>query len=210
MDKESNKTETYCKRCGTCCTKGGPALHVEDMGIISKGILKLADLVTFVKGEPAFDPAKGILIHLPCDMIKIRGKTGVTNCIFYDEDSAGCNIYKNRPVECRLLKCWDTREIEAVFMKNLATRRQVCNDAEMVKLINEHERAFGVEQIRRLLERHPYPEDRRTTRFIEEEKIFRHKAAERYDIIMEECDFLFGRPAHAIIDTLIAARRYGL
>ena len=207
---ESNKTDTYCKRCGTCCTRGGPALHVEDIDIISNGILKFADLVTFIKGEPAFDPAKGLLIHLPCDMIKIKGKSGVTNCIFYNEHASGCDIYQNRPVECRLLKCWDTREIESVFMKDLATRRQICSDNHLIDLMDKHDELFGTERINRLLNRHPSSEDSRIARLIAEEEEFRHNAVEKYDITVEDCDFLFGRPIHDIIDTLIAARRYGI
>jgi hypothetical protein len=35
----SHPTDTACRRCGTCCRKGGPALHREDRHLVVDGLI---------------------------------------------------------------------------------------------------------------------------------------------------------------------------
>ena len=53
---------TGCMRCGTCCTKGGPALHKEDKDILLDGHIGRERLVTIRKGELAFSPISGKIL----------------------------------------------------------------------------------------------------------------------------------------------------
>ena len=45
-----------CKRCGTCCIKGGPVLHSVDLALITEGVIRPDQLVVIRHGEPAYNP----------------------------------------------------------------------------------------------------------------------------------------------------------
>ena len=42
-------TVNSCRRCGTCCEKGGPGLHVADMGLLEH--IPMKDVVCLRRGE---------------------------------------------------------------------------------------------------------------------------------------------------------------
>ena len=54
-------TDIECKRCGTCCREGGPALHRVDHDLVASGKIPLKDLYTIRKEELARDNVKGTL-----------------------------------------------------------------------------------------------------------------------------------------------------
>jgi len=70
----ADPNDTACRRCGACCQKGGPALHIQDLHLFKgPGALSLAMVVTLRPGELAFDQPKGRLLPLATEVLKLRG-----------------------------------------------------------------------------------------------------------------------------------------
>jgi Fe-S-cluster containining protein len=129
-----------CRRCGICCKKGGPSFHSEDKFLIEEGFILSKYLYTIRIGERVYDNVKGRLLPTDSEIIKIRGKNGTWTCVFFDERENRCDIYENRPTECRVLKCWDTREIEKIYCKNRLTRKELLSEVKgLWELIEDHE-----------------------------------------------------------------------
>ncbi len=150
-----NSNEQYiseCSRCGECCRKGGPALHVEDIRLVEKGWIALECLYTIRAGERAFDNVRERLENTTGDIIKIKGRPGSRTCIFLDEKNNDCTIHENRPVECRALKCWDTREIERIYSRNRLARKDLVSNIEgLWGLVEEHQAQCGYDRIMSLM-----------------------------------------------------------
>jgi Fe-S-cluster containining protein len=201
---KSENSISECKRCGTCCKKGGPCFHVEDKMLIEKGLILIKYLYTIRKGEPAYDNIKKCLIPVSSDLIKIKGRNDSWECIFFDEKDNSCKIYDKRPIECRVLKCWNTREIERIYSKNRLTRKDLVYRVEgLWNLVEEHQSRCSYDKIRHFVKK------------LDGEK--KNEAIERiYDILSyddsirelvvkkgkmdpENLEFLFGRPIVATI-----------
>lgn len=181
-----------CKRCGTCCQKGGPALHKEDLAILERGVIGPDELITFRKGEPAFHPKRQELIPLPSEMIKIKGLGLTGRCIFFDESRCACTIYDDRPLECRLLKCWDTAAIEEVFLKDLLVRADLFGLSPVImELIAAHERAFPLGSILA-----SGPDSIRQA--AEDERRFRRLVSEKYGLDEASMLLILGREIAAV------------
>ena len=79
-----------CRQCGTCCRKGGPALHKEDAPLLTDGVLQLQDLCTFRAGELVRDNSNDHVVPLPEEIVKIAAPYGsrpdVWTCRFLMED----------------------------------------------------------------------------------------------------------------------------
>jgi Fe-S-cluster containining protein len=134
-------TDTECKRCGTCCRAGGPALHHEDIELVQSGKIPLKDLYTIRAGELARDNVKGTLQPVTSELIKIKGAGSTWTCCYYDPDSKGCTIYADRPLECRVLNCRDTAAIEAIYDQQRLTRKDLLLEVpHLWELVVEHEK----------------------------------------------------------------------
>ncbi len=134
-------SDLECQRCGTCCKAGGPALHREDIELVQSGKIPLKDLYTIRAGELARDNVQGTLQPVTSELIKIKGAGRTWTCCYYDEDSKGCTVYANRPIECRVLNCRDTAAIEAIYDKDRLSRRDLLGDVpELWDLVEEHEK----------------------------------------------------------------------
>ena len=137
LDHTSHST---CRRCGTCCRKGGPALHIEDKTLIESGKIPAKYLFTIRKHEPSFDNIRDTVIPAESDIIKIKAQKGSHTCVFFDESINGCRIYDVRPIECKALKCWDTGEIFQLYTKNRLARRDLISNIEgLWELIQDHQ-----------------------------------------------------------------------
>ncbi len=152
-----NKPTQKCKQCGTCCRKSSPSFHKEDKPLIEKGVIPSKHLFTIRKGEPAYDNVKGGenvkggLMPVTTDIIKIKGKGTSWTCFFLDEKDNSCSIYQNRPVECRVLKCWDTREIEQIYAKNRLSREDLLSQVNgLWSLVTEHQDKCSYEKLKSL------------------------------------------------------------
>jgi len=202
---ESKKKIRSCIRCGTCCEKGGPALHYEDKIFLQNGTLRPIHLFTLRAGELAFNPLEERLVELSYDMIKVKNKDGSSICTFYDADQHACRIYESRPLECRVLKCWDTNDLEDLFMKDLLSRLDLCpKDSAVAGLISAYERSFPPGRIYGLLseagsQKRTQQSNPEIDRMISTDEAFRQKVVEALGLKEDELMFFFGRPVKSII-----------
>lgn len=134
--------QSECFRCGTCCRKGGPALHGPDLELLTSGRIPRRDLITIRKGELAYNPAADGLVPTSCELVKLRGVGREWSCCYYDQASRGCLIYGHRPLACRTLKCWQPEESLALVERDCLGRLDiVADDAPLRPWIVEHEQA---------------------------------------------------------------------
>mgnify|MGYP001296026122 CR=1 FL=1 len=123
MPEPTTSQAPQCRRCGTCCAKGGPALHRADREVVDSGKIPLNHLFTIRQGEPSYDNIRRAYAPAAGDIIKVKGAAdNDATCIFLDQERVGCDIYDARPVECRVLTCWDTRAIMAMYDQERLTR----------------------------------------------------------------------------------------
>jgi Fe-S-cluster containining protein len=131
-----------CRRCGTCCRRGGPALHLMDKPLVAEGHIPAERLYTIRSGERVRDDvAGGVLTAADAEIVKIRETPGSRACGFFDPACDGCTIYDRRPLECRVLRCWDTREIRRIYRRDRLGRRDLIGHIPgLWDLVVEHDR----------------------------------------------------------------------
>jgi Fe-S-cluster containining protein len=202
---ESGKKIESCIRCGTCCGRGGPTLHSEDRIFLQKGVLRPTHLFTLRAGELAYHPIKERLIELSDEMIKIKSTDGSSTCTFYDVEQKACSIYEDRPLECRVLKCWDTAEVEGLLMQDLLSRLDLCPKGSVVaEMISAYERSFPPSRLYGLLSEAGSQEGTQQTgpqieQMVSTDEAFRQKVVEALGLEEDELEFFFGRPVKALV-----------
>lgn len=131
---------TTCQRCGTCCTKGGPALHADDLPLIQDHRLDFSDLITIRLGEPVFSPLVNKIEPSRTELIKVSGQNDSWTCRFFSPKENGCEIYRHRPLECRLLQCWAPSALTSVIYQECLTRKAIMPvDDELAALVDLQE-----------------------------------------------------------------------
>jgi len=195
-----------CIRCGVCCKKGGPTIHTEDKEQIEKGKIPVKFLFTIRKHEPSFDNIRNHIAPANTDIVKIKSKKDSSECIFYDPSNSECRIYKNRPVECRKLKCWDTREISLLYDKNRINRETLLSGInDLWDLIQDHQDSCSYQKVAALSDRvkcnNIGRKDalKKLNEMIRYDYSIRHLIVEKDKKASEMLDFLFGRPLTATI-----------
>lgn len=193
-----------CQRCGTCCNKGGPSLHIEDQTLVKKGAVHTRYLYTLRRGELARDNIKGHLAPLAGELIKIKSRAAACTCIFYDKNKNECKIYANRPVECRVLKCWDTGAIESMYSENRLTRRHLLAGVKgLWGLIEEHETRCDYALIKCLVQdldqEYKNAAAENLLEMIQYDTQIRSLVFKKSCVSKDMTDFLFGRP---LMDTI--------
>ena len=145
---EQGKGIQECQRCGTCCEKGGPSFHMADKALIEKGTIHTRDLYTIRKGEKVRDDVLDRFTAADSDIIKIKGQDKTWTCRFYDTENRTCTIYDQRPLECRVLKCWDTKDIEALYNKERLKREDLLKGIQgLWPLILDHEQRCSYQKL---------------------------------------------------------------
>lgn len=194
------QSQQRCQRCGTCCKNGGPILHRQDLALVQKGIFSLENLVTIRKGEPAFNPFTGKVAPAAHEMIKLAGKGTSWECIFYDVGQSACIIHANRPLECRLLQCWDTRKIEAAYGKDCLGRFDLMEDQDPLgDHIKRHEQQCSYAAALPLLDHLCSPAPGETdmeqlTGLMQQDLLLRDLAVSAFGLSLQQELFYFGRP----------------
>ena len=186
-----------CIRCGKCCLNGGPALHHEDIGLIHKNILHPNCLFTIRSGELVCHPLEEGLIKTGQELIKVKGAEDSWTCIFFDQKEVACNIYKSRPIECRVLKCWEPSESIDLFMRGTLSRNDIIPDGSILnEMISIYEERFPAGEFLDMFNK--------TSRRWEENSIaiskmismdisFRDKFMESFGVEEAQMEFFFGR-----------------
>jgi Fe-S-cluster containining protein len=190
-----------CQRCGTCCRKGGPTLHLEDRALVASGAIPLKHLFTIRQGEPAYDNVTGVIAPAVTDIIKLKGLSeGSETCCFYDADPEGCRIYADRPAECHALKCWDTGAIKALYNCRRLTRRHLLSQvAGLWELVQDHQERcdYGyVAELATAVKRTPSTKTshQELLELIHYDESLRQVTCEKARLDPEMQLFLFGRP----------------
>jgi len=189
---------TECRRCGTCCRKGGPSFHLEDRVLIENGSIPLKFLYTIRPGELAYDHIRRALLPVTSDIIKIKGQDQYWVCIFHNDPDSTCRIYEKRPLECRSMKCWDTRDIENINAKNRLTRKDLLKGVNgLWDLIEDHENRCSYLKLAGLVAELKKQQSRNTAGQIAEiyeyDNQLRKLVVEKSGLDPEFLDFLFGR-----------------
>jgi Fe-S-cluster containining protein len=203
-EASSPQSRAGCIRCGTCCQKGGPALHKEDKKLL-QGHISRENLITLRKGELAFSPLTGKLEPLKQELVKIAGKGKKWVCCYYNEAASSCTLYSHRPLECRLLKCWDTSELLAHIGKDTLTRADiVAPDDPVMQHIETHERQCSLPVVEELLsvlqERKGEPGAcAGLAALIHQDLSIRSQAISEFSLSLEAELFFFGRPLFKIL-----------
>lgn len=201
-----------CLRCGTCCRKGGPALHLSDAAVLEH--IPVSSLVCLRRGELAFDPRSGGLQPLRRELLKIRGKDGGWECMYFEASDASCLAYAHRPLECRALSCLDTTGILRAMETSTLSREDIVPAGSALRsCIDEHERLFPVaEAVRMANERRGsggIPDE--LDSLIRREIHFRDSFAEKVGVADEELWPYFGRPLWMVLVAMHGDfRRYDL
>lgn len=200
-----NNTKTACERCGTCCKKGGPALHYEDKTLLQQNFLNHEQLITIRKGEPILSLAAAKPEPARSEIVKIKGRGGKWTCIFFQEKTVRCAIYEHRPLECSLLQCWDTRDLEKVANRNLLCRYDIIEpDDPILPCIKNHEQQCSLENLVPLVSalhsdnsRHQAIAD--LTRLVHTDLAIRAQALAEFHLSLDLELFFFGRPLFKIL-----------
>lgn len=197
-DQKQSQKAGHCRRCGTCCAKGGPAFHQVDKALIEKGVIPAKHLYTIRIGEPVMDNVRGEKGFALSEMIKIKGRDGSWTCCFFDDAKCHCTIYDNRPIECRELKCWDTRSLEQIYDKNRLNRKDLLSDVkDLWVLIEEHERLCPYGRLNEFLvpaSQHNETAADAVLSMVAYDMHLRDVLVEKGGVDSEMTDFLFGRP----------------
>ena len=188
-----------CIRCGTCCRKGGPTLHREDISILLDGHAGHHHLVTIRKGEPVFDPVRGTLQPAQQELVKVRGKGKDWTCCFFDEQTSSCTVYEHRFLECRLLKCWDPSELVPVIGKNTIVRADIINPGDpIMEVIDMHEQECPYHKVEELVSTLSREKEAKTlaklAEFVRKDLAIRSYAICELGLPKEFEHFAFGRP----------------
>lgn len=198
--------DAACRQCGTCCRKGGPALHRVDRALVMEGLIPAENLYTIRTGEPVRDNVAGQAAFAEGDIIKIKGAGDSWCCRYLDDPANRCTIYDRRPLECRAMQCWDTRAIADLYDRDRLTRRDLLGDvAGLWELIVDHDRRCSYRALRAKAERlTSHPLERTTilaaiTDMVKYDESLRSLLVEQGHASQGLLDFLLGRPLTAAL-----------
>lgn len=198
--------QTECKRCGQCCSQGGPALHLQDLELIRSGQLSLSALITLRRGELAHNPVVGKVVPIKKELVKLKGTGKNWNCCFYDETENCCTIYDHRPLACKVLKCWDPDDLLAIVEKDTLTRLDILEDDDPIRnVIQEHDQLYPCPDMDKLARLNPViPEDtrRELQHLVNEDLRFRSRVVQAFELKLSEELFYFGRPVFQLLQPL--------
>ncbi len=207
-----------CRQCGTCCRKGGPALHRDDFPLIAEGMIQLQDICTFRAGELVRDTSDGKIVPLPEEIVKIAPAKGARpddwTCRFLTGNNR-CFIHDRAPAECRALFCEDPSALLSMHGEDLLDRKSILEQLEapawLLESVQAHEERCSYLGLIELASRLEKEEEARRAlvEVVEYDRAFRDIMAEKGKVSRDMMDFLFGRPLlHTVLMFGIDARRH--
>lgn len=190
-----------CKRCGECCRRSSPTLHLEDRDIILKGIIPFRDLYTLRKGEKAYDNLNQTLVNLQEELIKVKEKRNSRECIFFDSLSSSCTIYEHRPLQCRVFLCSKPERSRALFKRKKLKRTDLVNTPEILTIIDAHNQRVDmncfIETVESLSRSDRMKDE--TVELILYDMHFRKFIKEKLPLNPDEIQFYLGRSLYEIL-----------
>lgn len=170
---------------------------MEDLGHLKSGRIKVHDLVTLRIGELIRDNINNKLVINAQELIKIREKKVGGGCTYYDEKNRVCNIYEHRPVQCSAQACWDEKEFMRAYDGPKPVRKDVFDDAILLRLMEAHEKKCSYRALETLV-RQIETEGEKAVQAIIELLRFDHQirpfVSKKMEIDLKEMGLLFGRP----------------
>jgi len=163
-------------------------------------------LITIRKGELAYSPISEKLEPVKKEIVKIAGKGKTWECLFYDKNNSSCSIYAQRPLECRLLECWDTKKLVSVIGKNIIGRADIIDSKNpILKLIKTHEKECPVQKTEELISKLSKAKDKskiveRLTALVRRDLELRQQTVSEFDLHLETELFFFGRPLFKLLN----------
>lgn len=205
-----------CRRCGTCCRKGGPALHQADLPLLRDKVILREALYTLRVGEPVHDQVRGRVVLLDAECVKVSSY-GDAGCCFHQAPPTSqaisteptahlngrCAIHETKPIECAALKCWDTADLaEAAVTPRLSRLDILGLDNALAELVRDHETRCSVADLLGHLQA-PTPESadllRKAAAY---DAALRALLQEKAGIHADHLFFLLGRPLPEVIHGL--------
>jgi len=176
--------------------------------LFKKGILSRHDVYTLRKGE-VVRHVDDTLKELEEEIVKIKGQGGGWTCMFFDNDKTRCAIYQDRPLECRVLQCWDHHALQRAMEKPYLQRRDLLGIHDgLLKLITSHDQRCGYDTLKAAVRQvegsDPDKGVERVLDLLQYDDFMRPFLIEKLRISPDTMDFLFGRP---LTETI---RRFGL
>ncbi|MDD4732301.1 MAG: YkgJ family cysteine cluster protein [Desulfovibrio sp.] len=195
-------TPATCRRCGICCSKGGPALHDEDAPLVG-GVLPMERLMTLRVGEMVLDQPLGKVVPLVEEIIKIRSVPGATACALFDEKSKACEIYEHRPAECRELLCENDERLKAMYDKDRLCRRDLLpDDHPLMEIVEDHDRRCSPRKLTSLARRVTEGDQAALDeigRILAYDAELRRMVPEKTGLSPDAMEFLLGRPLDLVL-----------
>lgn len=201
--RKNRGRQTSCKQCGICCSKGGAALHEDDLFLLREGLIPRRDLITIRRGEFAHNPRTDKVQATKAEIVKLRGTGSDWTCCYYDSVTQGCSIYEKRPLACRALKCWDPEKSLALVETDLLSRLDILEEDDPLReLVRAHNRSCPLPDFASLSL--ALAEDSEQTiaeleALVNADLNFRNKAVEDSEIVLREELFLLGRPLFQLV-----------
>ena len=134
------------------------------------------------------------------ELVKINGRGGEWTCFFFGKESSTCEIYAQRPLECRLLKCWEPGDVLAVAGRDTIRRRDIVNAGDPVlDLIGHQQRECPAEAVASAVAGWREEQENQQYRAVLADLVRRDLSLRNYAIVdlglpAEVEFFVFGRP----------------
>lgn len=153
----------------------------------------------------AYNPATDTSEPLAQEMIKVTGEKGGWSCLYYFNPDNSCAIYEHRPLECRLLKCWDTSSVTQVIGKDTVSRQDLLKDEDQLRAFAKlHEQRCPWNKVWDLLAKAQQVDTSKQslqelTDLAREDLDLRSRATILFGLSLELELFLFGRPLFRLL-----------
>ena len=152
LEKTAYGTRPFCLRCGECCLKGSPTLYADDLGILRQGIIKRTELITLRHGEIGFSNVTNDLVLLTEERVKVKEKPGSRQCLFLNPGDKGCRIYEDRPLQCRVMECWNPDDYQSLDSHRFLSRKELLSpDDPIIPVIEAHEKRCAIPKLQEAL-----------------------------------------------------------
>ncbi|MEZ4565786.1 MAG: hypothetical protein R2860_02070 [Desulfobacterales bacterium] len=123
--------------------------------------------------------------------------------MYLNDEKMACGIYDDRPVECRVLECWNTGPIQKMYGHNRLSRQELFAKTSWINdLILAHEEECTLEQVANLVDDRVADEPgaaAKLNEIINYDFHLRQVATEKGRLPPDMMDFLFGRPLADVI-----------